>query len=100
MRGWGCSLQWVEDRLEVRAFGVLSKELKARVVEYTPGSSGIVARELARELGLSLDKIECVMVDGKAQDLDFVITHEKRVAFIPYGTPGPYRLVMGLKRDL
>jgi len=55
------------------------------------------AEELARMLDLPLDKIEAVFVNGQAVALDQGrIKPGDRVAFVPPGTPGPYRVILGM----
>lgn len=85
--------------MEVRAFGLLRTYLKKDMIEIDPPKEIKNGKELASHLGLPLDLIECLMVDGKAEDLDSDILGAQRLAFIPYGTPGPYRVFLGLKRE-
>ena len=57
------------------------------------GRSG---RELAAALGLPTDRIEAVFRNGTIQRLDDRIYPGDRVAFVPPGTPGPYRVLLGM----
>ena len=57
---------------------------------------GIAARELAAELDLPLDSIEGVFCNGDVFGLSRVVRPGDRVAFVPYGTPGPHRYYLGL----
>ncbi|MEW5762269.1 MAG: MoaD/ThiS family protein [Bacillota bacterium] len=57
------------------------------------------AAELAARLELPLERIEAVFVNGKAYPLEkATVKPGDRVAFIPAGTPGPYRLLLGFVR--
>jgi len=85
--------------MEIRAFGPLKRYLPHSPFEMEIPKKVITGIQLAEVLGLPSDDIECIIVDGKAQDLDFKITCCQRLAFVPYGTPGPYRLILGLKRQ-
>jgi len=50
-----------------------------------------------KEVGFTLNKIEGVFINGMAQSLDRgVVRPGDRVAFIPPGTPGPYRVILGI----
>lgn len=50
---------------------------------------------LAKRLNIPSDKIEIVFVNGSVQDLNFLINPGDRVAFLPPGCPGPYRIALG-----
>jgi len=55
------------------------------------------ALELAEKLDLPSELIEAVFVNGLASPVeDGVIKPGDRVAFIPPGTPGPYRALLGM----
>ena len=86
----------------IRTFGLLHtlrtrKGLPA-IVEFRVPPGGRTAREIARELELPLDKIEAVFCNHVARPLDHVIRAGDRVAFVPYGTPGPHRYCLGIKQ--
>lgn len=54
------------------------------------------ARELAELLDVPIDEIEGVFVNGMGQPLDKGwVKPGDRVGFIPYGIPGPYRVLLG-----
>lgn len=55
----------------------------------------ITGRELATKLEISWDEIEVIFVNGFVQELDYVIHPGDRVAFLPPGCPGPYRIALG-----
>ena len=84
----------------VRLFGFLRSFMKERGLpdrfnETVPpeGKSGL---KMAGELGLPADKIEAVFINGLIQQLDAKICPGDRVAFVPSGTPGPYRVLLGM----
>ncbi len=86
--------------VNIRMFGFLRSFMKEgglpdRIEEVVPpgGKSGL---ELAVKLGLPAEKIEAVFRNGLIQQLDAKIYPGDRVAFVPSGTPGPYRVLLGM----
>jgi molybdopterin converting factor small subunit len=84
----------------IRLFGFLrsfmkEKGLPDRFDDTVPpeGKSGL---EVAAELGLPAEKIEAVFINGLIRQLDEKIYPGDRVAFVPSGTPGPYRVLLGM----
>ncbi|MBP2634486.1 MAG: thiamine protein [Firmicutes bacterium] len=84
--------------IEIRGFLHLNKVFKDKnwptplilaLEEPTTGA------KLAERLELALDEIEIVFVNGFAQSMDFPIQPGDRIAFVPPGCPGPYRLALG-----
>lgn len=57
--------------------------------------TSITGTELAKKLDISLDKIEVIFVNGFVQSLTDEIVPGDRVAFVPPGCPGPYRIHLG-----
>ena len=84
----------------VRMFGFLHSARKAAglpsTVEVHVPEDGITARHIGVDLGLDLDIIEGVFVNGTVYDLGHVVVPADRIAFVPYGTPGPHRFSLGL----
>ncbi|NVN90761.1 MAG: MoaD/ThiS family protein [Desulfuromonadales bacterium] len=84
----------------VRMFGCLHTYRKDHGLEptvtVTIEPSGCTALELANKLELPLDKVEAVFVNHLVYSLDHRIQPGDRVAFIPTGVPGPYRLLIGI----
>lgn len=55
------------------------------------------AAQLAEMLDLPLDKIEAVFINGVAWSPGRGrVRPGDRVAFVPPGTPGPYRVILGM----
>lgn len=86
--------------VSVRIFGSLRPfrtesglpcELSVEVPE-----EGIVASELAVELGLPLDWVEGVFVNHTVHAVSARVSPGDRIAFVPRGTPGPHRVFLGL----
>ena len=84
----------------VRIFGSLRPLRTARRLPYTLDvdvpRGGIAARDLAVSLGLPPEKIEGVFVNHGLHGIGVRVTPGDRVAFVPYGTPGPHRVFLGL----
>lgn len=84
--------------IEVRGFGDLKKLFEERkwpfplMVDLNEKISGL---ELAKKLDIPVEKIEIVFVNGKVQALNYPVKPGDRVAFVPPGTPGPYRVLLG-----
>ena len=56
----------------------------------------IIATELMKMLTISEKEVEIVFINGKVfLPSDGVIVPGDRVALVPPGTPGPYRVLMG-----
>jgi hypothetical protein len=66
-------------------------------------------REIAREgetafdiaMGLSIppEKIEAVFCNGRVINIYDPVFPGDRLAFFPFGTPGPYRVFLGIARE-
>ncbi len=83
------------------AFSFLQKKLKAKNLEYVNAQlsieEGTTARDLIRQMQLTEEEVEAVMLNGRVGLLDTVLQDQDRVAFVPHGTPGPYRVMFGFK---
>lgn len=84
----------------VRMFGCLHTYRKEHGLDSTVTlsvpPSGCTALDLANQLELPLEKVEAVFVNHLVYPLDHHIEPGDRVAFIPTGVPGPYRLLIGI----
>ncbi|MFZ5944607.1 MAG: MoaD/ThiS family protein [Bacillota bacterium] len=87
-------------RVEVRCFSFLKKicdEREWTFPYYYPLEKECSAIELANLLDLPLNLIEAVFINGLAVSIqDGKIKPGDRVAFVPPGTPGPYRALLGM----
>ena len=56
--------------------------------------------ELLERLDIPLEKVEVIFINGKAVDpsMAAVISGGDRVALVPPGAPGPYRVLLGFKK--
>jgi len=86
--------------VSVRMFGSLHtlrvQQGLAPRAEIVVPAEGLTARELAGQLDLPLDKVEAVICNHRVQALDHRVLPGDRIAFLPRGTPGPYRFMLGI----
>jgi molybdopterin converting factor small subunit len=89
--------------LEVRVFGFLRKYMDENnlgyVLERNIPETGSTAGKVAESVFLPLEKIEAVFCNGRVVSLDTPVHAGDRVAFFPHGTPGPYRVFLGMVRE-
>lgn len=84
--------------IEIRGFLHLDKFFRTKfgaiplLYELDGPISGI---ELAQKLGIPTGEIEVIFVNGFVQALDYEIHPGDRMAFLPPGCPGPYRIALG-----
>lgn len=83
------------------AFSFLQKKLKEKNIEYTNVSmeigQEISARDLIRQVKLTPEDVEVVFINGRVAPLKTILNDKDRVALVPPGTPGPYRVLLGFK---
>jgi len=58
---------------------------------------GMTAQDFINELGFEPGKIEAVFINGTVLPKSTVLHDGDRVALLPPGTPGSYRLILGIK---
>ncbi len=84
----------------VRMFGLLHLYRTERglptTVEFVVPDGGTTGRDLATALDLPVERIEGVFVNRTVYGIDHAVMPGDRVAFVPYGTPGPHRVFLGL----
>lgn len=52
--------------------------------------------DLLRRLKLSREDVEGVFINGRITNFDAVLQDGDRVGLLPPGTPGPYRVMLGI----
>jgi len=86
--------------VEVRGFGKLKKIFNDRGWSfpiYFKLEEECSAIELAKQMDLPLEQIESVIINGQATSLrNGEVEFGDRIAFVPPGTPGPYRAILGM----
>ncbi len=88
------------DLVQVRIFGLLAQGCREReqptTLEIEVPEQGMTAEQIAQDLELPPELIEGVFCNHTVYGLDHVIHPGDRIAFVPYGTPGPHRFTLGL----
>jgi molybdopterin converting factor small subunit len=88
------------ETVTVRIFGSLRPLRESRglpvTLEAAVPAAGCTGRELAESLELPPEEIEGVFVNHKVYALSHPVMPGDRVAFVPYDTPGPHRVFLGL----
>jgi hypothetical protein len=92
-----------EAKLTAKAFGSLRGQLTSMglpfEVEVLTNEEGLVARDLAERMSLAPEAVEAVFRNGSVINLYDRVFPGDRVAFFPPGTPGPYRVFLGMVRE-
>lgn len=84
----------------VRMLGLLQPVCAERgmptLLEVEVPEQGCSGWELVESLGLPAEMIEGMFVNHTLYGLGQIVMPGDRVALVPYGTPGPHRLYLGL----
>jgi len=82
------------------AFSFLRPKLKSIGIDYSNARveipEGITVEELIEKIGLEQEEVEAVFVNGKVVLTDSILQNDDRVGLVPPGTPGPYRVLLGI----
>ncbi|MFH2091265.1 MAG: MoaD/ThiS family protein [Pseudomonadota bacterium] len=83
------------------AFSFLQKKLREKGIQYANVQMtiepGICASDLIHLVQLDAHEVEAVFINGLVAPVDTILKDGDRVALIPPGTPGPYRVLLGFK---
>ena len=60
---------------------------------------GDTAYNIATALNIPPEEIEAVFLNGSVMNIYDHVFPGDRLAFIPHGTPGPYRVFLGMVRE-
>ncbi len=84
------------------AFGFLQRKLKEENIDPCNLPLQIKEQETPEDImtrfKLAEEEVEAVFVNGKIAPLDTPLRDGDRVAFVPPGTPGPYRVLLGIRK--
>ncbi len=87
----------------VLVFGALRRWMDEKglpyVLEQQVPNQGVPAHDLAEGIGIPSKEIEAVFRNGRVVNIHDRVHPGDRVAFFPYGTPGPYRVFLGMARE-
>ena len=87
----------------VGVFGFLQRYMDEQGLPHNlerdiPGE-GCSAYDIARRLSIPPEKIEAVFCNGGVINIYDTVFPGDRVGFFPQGTPGPYRVFLGVVRE-
>jgi len=86
--------------ITLNAFSFLRPKLESRGMGYANVRleipEGTTVRGLIRRLGLGPGDVEAAFVNGKVVPIDSVLQNDYRIGLVPPGTPGPYRVLLGM----
>ncbi len=89
--------------ISLRIFGALRKYMDKQGCPYAfekeIASTGQTAFDIAHECHIPPERIEAVFCNGRVTNIYDLVFPGDRVAFLPYGTPGPYRVFLGMARE-
>jgi hypothetical protein len=89
--------------IQISIFGALRTYMDQQGAPYTLEKEvepeGRAAYDIARDLNIPPDKIEAVFCNGRIRNIYDTVFPGDRVAFFHHGTPGPYRLFLGMVRE-
>ncbi|MCG8618395.1 MAG: MoaD/ThiS family protein [Desulfobacterales bacterium] len=83
------------------AFSFLQKTLKEKNIPHKEAQMEIPEKatphSLMDDMELERAAVEAVFINGRVAPFDTAIKDGDRIAFVPHGTPGPYRVFLGFK---
>ena len=86
--------------ISFNAFSFLQKKLKNKHQPCTNASieipDGTTVADLLTRLGLVETEVEAAFVNGVVVPFEQVLEDKDRVALVPPGTPGPYRVMLAM----
>jgi len=89
--------------VSVHIFGALRTHMDSQGLPYALekeiAREGETAYDIARELRIPPEKIEGIFLNGRVKNIHDTVFPGDRVAFFPQGTPGPYRVFLGIVRE-
>jgi len=92
-----------EKAIHIHVFGSLRRHLAERGLPWTMErripAMGSSALEVAGEIPLPPEEIEAVFRNGRVINIHDSVYPGDRLSFFPYGTPGPYRIFLGMARE-
>jgi len=92
-----------QSTIQIRIFGSLRTYLDKQGVPYSLekdiDSDGRLVYDIIKEIGLPPEKVEAIFCNGRVRNIYDPVFPGDRVALFPYGTPGPYRLFLGMARE-
>lgn len=91
-------MEKLDQMLEIRGFLQLDAFLKKKYGKmpiFLAIDAPLSGLELSQKLEINREDIEVIFVNGFVQQIDYILNPGDRVAFLPPGCPGPYRIALG-----
>ncbi|HBF43627.1 MAG TPA: hypothetical protein DDW42_08385 [Desulfobacteraceae bacterium] len=92
-----------KNMVDVNIFGFLRRYMDKQGLAYSLkkeiSSGGTPAIDIARQVLVPPEEIEAVFRNGRVINIYDSVFPGDRVSFFPYGTPGPYRVFLGMARE-
>ena len=89
-----------DEQVEVRIFGALRSHMDRQNLPYVlkkvMPEGKFTPDDIAGELNIPINEIEAVFINGKVSGRGSILSPGDRIGFFPYGTPGPYRVYLGM----
>ena len=89
-----------DEAVEVRIFGALRSYMDRQNLPYILKKDlpedVLTPNDIAGKLNIPINEVEAVFINGKVSDRESILSPGDRVGFFPYGTPGPYRVFLGM----
>jgi len=89
-------------KITFNAFSFLRKKLKEQNIPYVEAimefPDGFTPQNIIDKFGFEKEEVEAVFINRKVQSKDTVLKDGDRIALLPPGTPGSYRLILGIKK--
>ena len=84
------------------AFNFLRKRLKEQNIPYVEAPmdfpDGYTPQDIINQFGFKEGEVEAVFINRKVKPMDTKLQNGDRIALLPPGTPGSYRLILGIKK--
>ncbi len=84
-----------------KAFSFLQGELKAAGFpsfnECMEIPENQTVEDVIKRLELDIDQVEAAFVNGRVAPFSTILQDKDRLALVPPGTPGPYRVLLGIR---
>ncbi len=88
-------------KITFNAFSFARKKLREKGIECVNVTreinEGMSAQDFIDELGLEKKYVEAVFINGTIRPKSTILQEGDRIALLPPGTPGSYRLILGIK---
>ena len=84
------------------AFSFLRKRLKEQGIAYVEAPmefpDNFTPKDIIKKFGFEDGEVEAVFINRKVKPMETPLKDGDRIALLPPGTPGSYRLILGIKK--